>query len=409
MPTREAADAVGGSRPPGLDEAGLDEAPNPPVSVTRPYTGGPLPPPPELPEHPKRVLLIRLSARGDVLFALPFADLVRRRWPEATVDWVIERPAADMARGHPAIDRLIVWDRGRWKSLLRSGRMIGFMREVLALRRELRSRRYDLVVDLHGMLRSGMLAWLTGAPVRIVHGAKEGSGVFFTHHYPGLTDVDRMGGEFRDLGEWMGLDPAAWTLRAPLSDEAREEARHHLLKAGVVDSYVVAIPHTTRPFKHWEESRWGPFVDALHERTGDPVVMLGGPGDRDATDRIVRGVGGGGLVDLVGATSLGAAAAIVADARLVVGVDTGLTHVAHYHDRPTVCLFGPAAYVVPPTPVTRIIRHDELECVRCIPRGPGPTCDGAWWCMDRITAKEVMAHVDDLLEGRPDTRPPART
>lgn len=377
--------------------------------MTRPYTGGPLPPPPELPDRPKRVLLIRLSARGDVLFALPFADLVRRRWPEVTVDWAIERPAADMAEGHPAIDRLIVWDRGRWKKLLRSGRLIALVREVLALRRELRSHRYDLVVDLHGMLRSGLLAWLTGAPVQIVHGAKEGTEGLFTHSFPGLTDVDRIGGEFRDLADWMGLDGDAWRLEAPLAEDAREEARRHLAQAGIEGAYVVAIPHTTRPFKHWEESRWGPLVDALHERTGAPVVMLGGPGDREATDRIVRGVESDGLVDLVGATSLGAAAAIVAESDLVVGVDTGLTHVAHYHDRRTVCLFGPAAYVVPPTPVTRIIRHDELECVRCIPRGPGPTCDGAWWCMDRITSEEVMGHVDDLLEGRPDPRPPART
>jgi len=377
--------------------------------VTRAYTGGPPPPHPQLPEQPKRVLLIRLSARGDVLFALPFADLVRRRWPDAEVDWAIERPAADMAEGHPAIERLIVWDRSRWKTLLRSGRIIAFAREALGLRRELRSRRYDLVVDLHGMLRSGLLAWLTGAPIRIGHATKEGSGVFFTHEFPGLTDVDRMGGEFRDLADWMGLDEDAWTLEAPMAEEAREEAHAHIARAGIDGPYVVAIPHTTRPFKHWEESRWGPLIDALHERTRMPVVVLGGPGDREATDRISEGVRSGALVDLVGETSLGAAAAIVAESRLVVGVDTGLTHVAHYHDRPTVCLFGPAAYVVPPTPMTRIIRHDELECVRCIPRGPGPTCDGAWWCMDRITSEEVMGHVDDLLEGRPDIRPPARS
>jgi heptosyltransferase-1 len=377
--------------------------------VTRPYDGGPIPPPPDLPERPRRVLLIRLSARGDVLFALPFAERVKARWPGVEVDWVVEGPSSDMVEGHPAVDHLVVWDRVRWKRLLRSGRLIRVAREALALRRRLRERRYDLVVDLHGMLRSGLLARLTGAPVRVGYDAKEGSSLMYTHRFPGWTDVDRMGGDFRDVADWMGLDASGWRLDAPLSGHARAEAREHLAARGVDDRYLVAIPHTTRPQKHLDEARWGPLIDALHARTGLPVVMLGGPGDREATDRIVRGVASGALVDLVGGTSLGAAAAVVADAALVVGVDTGLTHVAHYHDRPTVCLFGPAAYVVPPTEVTRIIRHDELECVRCMVRGPGPTCDGAWWCMDRITVDEVMGHVDDLLEGRPDPRPPARS
>jgi heptosyltransferase-1 len=355
------------------------------------------------------VLLIRLSARGDVLFALPFAERVKARWPDADVDWVVETPAADMVEGHTDVDHLVVWDRQRWKKLLRSGRLIRLAREALALRRRLREGRYDIVVDLHGMLRSGLLARLTGAPVRVGYDAKEGSSSLYTHHFPGWTDVDRMGGDFRDVADWMGLDASGWQLHAPLPEHARNEAHEHLVARGVREGYVVAIPHTTRPQKHWGEARWGSLIDALHDRTGLPVVMLGGPGDREATERIARGVTSDALVDLVGRTSLGAAAAVVADAALVVGVDTGLTHVAHYHDRPTVCLFGPAAYVVPPTDVARIIRHDELDCVRCMVRGPGPTCDGAWWCMDRITQDEVMGHVDDLLEGRPDSRPPARS
>jgi len=393
--------------------ANAHAAPNGPLHrtthVTRPYTGGPPPPPPELPTHPRRILLMRLSARGDVLFALPFAQLVRDRWPGARIDWVVEAPAADMAMGHPAIDEVVVWDREKLKTLGRSGRLLSFSKRLLGLRRRLVEGEYDLVVDLQGMSRSALLARATGASVRIGLGAREGSAPLFTHTFPGSTDIDRIGGDYRDLAAWMGLDADAWRLHAPLADDARSGAAERLAAAGVEGPYVVTVPHTTRPQKHWEEGRWGPLVDALHDRTGHPVVVLGGPDDRDATERIAAGVAPGALVDLVGRTSLGEAAAVVAGAELVVGVDTGLTHVAHYHARPTVCLFGPAAYVVPPTPVARIIRHDELECVRCMPRGGSPTCDGAWWCMDRITLDEVMGHVDDLLEGRPDPRPAARS
>lgn len=377
--------------------------------VTRPYTGGPPPPPPDLPADPRRILLIRLSARGDVLFAAPFAELVQRRWPEAQIDWAVEAPSADMVEGHPAISEVIVWDRQEMKRLGRSFRLVSLARRVLGLRRRLRTAGYDLVIDLQARSRSAALAKATAAPMRIGLGPREGSAPLFTHCFPGHTDIDRIGGDYRDLAVWMGLDADAWRLHAPLADSAREAARAALAEAGVTGGHVAILPHTTRPQKHWEETRWGPLIDALHERTGLPVVVLGGPDDRAATDRILARVASDAVVDLVGRTSLGAAAAVVAAADLVVGVDTGLTHVAHYHDRKTVCLFGPAAYVVPPTPMARIIRHDELECVRCMPRGGSPTCDGAWWCMDRITEAEVMGHVDDLLEGRPDERPPARS
>jgi len=377
--------------------------------MTRPYRGGPIPPSPELPANPHAVLFVRLSARGDVAFTAPLIAQARARWPDAHLTWVVEGPSRDLIEHHPDLDELIVWDRSSWKRLLRRGRLISFWKEWRALRRRLREREFSIAVDLQGLSRSAMLVWLSGAPIRIGLGSKEGSGPLMTHRFPGATDIDTMGGDYRDLAEWMGIPVDAWRYQMTLGVEAREGARSRLREAGIDGMYVLVIPHTTRPQKHWDEGRWGALIDELHQRTGWPVVMAGGPADRPASDRIAAASSSGALVDLAGRTTLGEAAGLVADAGLVVGVDTGLTHVAHYFDRKTVCLFGPAAYTVPPTDQARIIRHDELECVRCMPRGGKPTCGGAWWCMDRITRDEVMSHVDDLLEGRPDPRPPART
>ncbi|MDT8368602.1 MAG: glycosyltransferase family 9 protein [Longimicrobiales bacterium] len=377
--------------------------------MTRPYRGGPLPPPPDLPAEPNAILLVRLSARGDVIFALPLVERLRARWPRARIGWVVEAPSAELVHAHPALDDLIVWDRARWKELLRRGRIGALAREVAALRRRLREGEWEVAIDLQGMGRSGLVTWLSGAETRIGLGSREGSGALMTHRFPRYTDVDRIGGEYRELAGWIGLAPEPWRLDLPLTDTTWTRARTLLAESGVRGDHVVVLPHTTRPQKHWPESRWAPLIEALRARADAAVLLLGGPADRAASARIAAEVDGGGLIDLTGRTSLAEAVAVVASAALVVGVDTGLTHAAHAFARRTVCLFGPSGYVVPPTPTARIVRHDELECVRCMPRGGKPTCGGAWWCMDRITREEIMQHVDDLLAGRPDPRPPARS
>jgi heptosyltransferase-1 len=354
-------------------------------------------------------VIVRLSARGDVVFGLPLVRAMRHSWPDTRITWVVEKPSADLVEHDPDLDAVIVWDRREWKRLLRGGRLISLLREVRRLRRRLRETEAELAVDLQGLLRSSWVARLTGAPIRVAVEPKEGAGALVTHAVPGGRDIDHMGGESRDVAEWLGLETEPWRHELTLPPADLEGAASALAAAGVESGYIVVVPHTTRDYKHWREDRWAPLVDALHRRTGWKVVVVGGPGDREATDRIARDVAPGVLVDLVGRTSLGEAAAVVAGSELVVGVDTGLTHVAHCFDRRTVCLFGPSAYVVPPTPKARIVRHDELECVRCMPRGGRPTCGGEWWCMDRIREAEIMSHVDDLLEGRPDPHPPARS
>ena len=135
---------------------------------------------------------------------------------------------------------------------------------------------------------------------------------------------------------------------------------------------------------------------------GLPTVVLGGPGDGEALERI-RGMANSEPLSLVGRTSLTQAAGAIEKAALVVGVDTGLTHAAHAFRRPTICMFGPSGYTQPPTPMSRMVRY-ELACAPCTPRGGRPTCGGAFTCMDLITGREVMDVARDLMA----TYPPGR-
>ena len=125
------------------------------------------------------------------------------------------------------------------------------------------------------------------------------------------------------------------------------------------------------------------------------MVLLGGPADRDAADRILEGgangpATGAPLVDLVGGTTLGEASAVVSRCSALVGVDTGLSHMAHAFGRPAVLIFGSnAPYLDPPTPRARIL-HSGRDCSPCWGR---LTCDGRIDCMDDIAVAEVLAAV----------------
>lgn len=361
----------------------------------RPYRGGPVPPPPVLPDDPKAILVVRLSARGDVMFATPIIRALRARYPDAHLTWVVEAPSKDVVQHHPDLDEVVVWDRKHWKGLIKRLRFGELRRAFRELRATLRSRPYDIAIDMQGLSRSGLIAWLSGAPMRIGLGSKEGSSALVHHRYPTGQDIDHMSADPRLLAGWLGLETEPWALDVRLAPELVEGARSRRSDAGVEGAFVLIVPFTTRPQKHWVEERWGPLAKQLHAESGLPVVMVGGPADRSAADRIASAAGDA-VVDLVGRTSLGEAMAMISEAELVIGVDTGLTHAGHAFMRPTICMFGPAAYTVAPTPVSRMVRT-QLDCQPCMPRGGSPTCGGSYDCMTLISQREVMGHARDLL------------
>jgi len=115
----------------------------------------------------RRVLLIKPSALGDVVHALPVAATLKKRYPDVPLDWLIEEEAAPLVAGHPAIDAFVVSGRRRWQRWLRNPvRFAEALREIRAFVGDLRRRRYDAVVDLQGLLKSAAYVAATGAALR---------------------------------------------------------------------------------------------------------------------------------------------------------------------------------------------------------------------------------------------------
>ncbi len=358
-----------------------------------------------IPHDAGKILVVRLSARGDVAFASPLAGALRRRYPRSHIAWVAEDGAADVIRHNPHLDEVIVLDRTAWQRMLRGGRWGALAGAVTGFFGALRERRFDVAIDAQGLLRSGLVTFLSGAPVRIGLGSREGSGRLMTGVVERGGDPRAISSEYRHLAGTLGLGTGPFPMEIPRSRAEMAAVERVIGEEGLGGGYIVACPFTTRSWKHWPEERWSSLIRAVRERTGLGVVLLGGPTDRAAADRIVRTLHASGsrvravapapFVDLVGRTTLGEASAFVSRCSGLVGVDTGLSHMAHAYGRPAVLIFGSnTPYLDPPGPPARIL-HSGRACSPC--RGK-LTCGGRIDCMTDISVDQALSALAGCLE-----------
>jgi heptosyltransferase I len=339
------------------------------------------------------ILIVRLSAIGDIVFASPLIHALRQRYPDARISWLVQPESQALLECHAELDEVIVWPRAQWSALWKQRRWGALWCAVRALRSQLRAHRFDLAVDVQGLMKSGFLTWLSGARQRIGLGSREGSQRLMTRVIEKGGESQRIGSEYRYLAQQLGLPVAEFEMWVGLCDSDSDYARALLEQHELGEGFVAICPFTTRPQKHWFEVSWRRLIESIGRQWGLPVVMLGGPGDKPAAQAIAGDMPG--LIDLTGETSLRQAAAVIARADLVVGVDTGLTHMGIAMLRPTLCLFGSTCpYLDTGHDNAQVIYH-AFDCSPCKRK---PTCNGTFDCMRAITVEQVMARAE-LLPG----------
>lgn len=345
---------------------------------------------------PRRILVIRLSAMGDIIMASGLIPALRNLWPNAHLGWLAEESHSGLLLDHPRLDRLHRLPRGRWRQLRQSRQFRTLAGEIRSFVRDLQSERYDLALDLQGLLKSGVWARLSGARRRIGLGSREGSQWLMTQVMPRAMGDPRIGKEYRELGVRLGARAEDFAMDIPVPEAARQRARTLLAAAGVRGDYALMAPFTTRPQKHWFDDRWAMLANRLEARY--PPVLLGGPGDRARAEGILA-MAGGRTVSLAGATSLPECAALIEGAALLIGVDTGLTHLGLALQTPTLALFGSTAPYLDTTRENGLVLYEPRDCSPCHRR---PTCGGRFDCMQAHTVEAVLAGVERLLPSPPD-------
>jgi heptosyltransferase-1 len=347
------------------------------------------------------VLIVRIGAMGDVLHAMPAVAALRERHPDWVIGWAIEPVWRELLEAEsefhdvawrlsgrdsrrPLVDRWSSVPTREWK---RRPVSLNTLRDILALRRELRGDHYDLCVDMQGSIRSAMVGRMAGA-ARFVGAAapREAPAAWFYKQKIRLsaTHVVEQGCELLGAAVGETLRPVKVTLPV---DPAAEQWCDTLL-AGVAERFALIAPTAGWGAKRWPAERYGAVAAALG-RAGFRT-LVNAESSQDETGRNVVKASGGAATLVP--CSVGQMIALVRRAGVVIAGDTGPLHLAAALERPVVGLFGPTdpARNGPYGTLSRVLRHSSSQVDHSRHK---ETEEG----LMQITAEEVVDAASELL------------
>lgn len=363
--------------------------------------------PPAARSKAPRVLVVRLSAIGDVLHALPAVAALRSARPRAYVAWAVEDRAASVLQGHPCVDRVIVLPRQRWR---RAGRtVLGWPRvtaESVAWVAGLVRERFDVALDFQGNLKSGVVAWASGAVARYGFagdGAREGNGFFLNRRVAIPAAVRHRVDRNAALVEaCLGEHAPPLDAGLPRHDADVAWADGALVAAGLpAHGYAVLHPGTSGfgAFKRWPTEHVARLAGGIARDLALPVAITFGPGEEPLAEEVRSRATP--APTLLPTPSLAALAEVLRRASFFVSGDTGPLHVAAAVGAPVLGLFGPKdAEVYGPwgrradgtTGPLPVVARSDVPCRPCPLRWcPEPVC------MSAIDPDEVL---ERLARGR---------
>ena len=298
----------------------------------------------EIPSDP-RIAIVKLSALGDVIHALPVARALRRRFPDAALTWIVETRARPLLRDHPDLDRVIPVDTRRWRRLAWRPRSAArLLRDLRRLRSRMRRGRFDIALDLQGLAKSGVLTRLTGAPMRIGFArshSRELSWLAVTHPVAPPPSAAHVVDQYLSLLAPLGIERVTPEFHVPARPEADKVIdgflREHGVKPG--ERLVALNPGAGRPNKQWPIEHFWSLAQRLGGEAEARVLLLWGPGEIDLARRIGEGLATRPL--LAPPTDLDHLTALLRRVSLIVAADTGPLHLAAAVGTPALGLYGP--------------------------------------------------------------------
>lgn len=338
-----------------------------------------------------KILIVKLSAIGDVIHTLPALNAIRKQYPDAHITWLVEEAAYGVIKGHKALDRIIISKRKTWLKGLAGRSCLKNSREACSFIKELRGTQYDLILDFQALLKSGVLIWLArgGRKIGFDKGMEhqEHSYIFLNERVlPVDMEIHALTRGMLLL-ETIGISSYDVKYNIYISDKDRDVANDLLMKHGIKrpDLLVAINPMAKWATKLWDNLKFSNLADRLIEQANADVIFTGSREDSEAIEDIISNMKTR-AVNLAGRTDLKTLAALYEKASIVVSTDTGPMHLAAATGTPVVAIFGPTApWRTGPFGEGHKIIRVGLECSPCFKRQCN-TID----CMKQITVNQVF-------------------
>ncbi len=340
------------------------------------------------------ILIVKLSAIGDVIHTLPALNAIRRHYPKAHITWLVEEAAYPLVANHPALDRVLLSKRKQWVKDLAFKEIVGFIHQ-------LRDTRYDIILDFQSLLKSGVLVALARGTRKI--GFDKGMEHAECSHIFLNERIAPVSMELHALLRYMrllvplGIESDHIEYRLPIQDRDRQTAEELLSKhtpnPSQEGNLLIAInPVTKWETKLWQNEKFAHLADLLIDKYQANVFFTGAAEDFQIIEDIQSQMKYASL-NVAGKTSLMELAALYEKADVLISTDTGPMHLGAAVGIPVVALFGPTApWRTGPFGLGHQIIRSSQACSPCFKR-KCPTIT----CMNEILPEQVAAAVEKVL------------
>lgn len=348
--------------------------------------------------YPK-ILILRLSAVGDVLRTLPAVMALRENFPSSQIAWVVEEPSKTLLESQPEIDRVILLPRKRWTEGMKSiGKLWKTLKEMSQFVLELRKEKFDFVLDFHGIIKSGMISFLSGSPKRIGYDRKSSKeGNFLLSNIKVKLPKEKISRYQRNFAllKAVGLEVKDFDARLhiPQRDKAYVESFFNRLNPPLRKPSI-AIHAGTNPkaaFKRWMPGHYAQLADRLVRELDATVIFTWGPEELDSVEAIRKEMTEQSVLG-PGTESLTQLGELFRHCDLYLGGDTGPMHIASLMGTPVLVIYGPTDPIFhEPLGRHKKVRK-EVGCNPCRNR----SCKDLK-CLKSITVDDVFKATKEIL------------
>jgi heptosyltransferase III len=293
----------------------------------------------------KKILIVKLKNIGDVLLTTPCIRALHDSFPQAQISALVNEGTEPMLTLHPLLEEVIKFPRSEIK-----GSIFRRMDGELSFLKEIRSRHFDMVVDLTSGDRAAWYAWFSGARYRLAHDPQGkgflGKRLLYSHvaPYPKNSNIHEVAKNLSVL-EALGIKTTSPKLEMHFSEEDRRAVQTRLVSCGSPATFALVHPTSRWLFKCWEDSRFAELIDWIQTQLNLPVIMTCGPDEKEIerAQKVLK-LCKSNPVTILGELSLKQWAALVKQAKFFIGVDSAPMHIAASQGIPSIALFGPTGH-----------------------------------------------------------------